>query len=80
MSKTLDCGCVIFSAGSFKFCPTHAAASTLLEALEAAGDLWGYLPFDSGADIQEVAQRVAKLQRAAILAAKGEQEVTSDAN
>lgn len=34
MSKTLSCGCVIFSAGSFKFCPLHDAASDLLVALE----------------------------------------------
>ena len=47
-----------------------ASAPKLLKALKAAGELWGYLPFDSGADIQEVAQRVAKLQRTAIEEAK----------
>lgn len=35
MSKTLDCGCIIFSAGSFKFCPTHTAAPAMLAALKA---------------------------------------------
>ena len=34
MSKTLDCGCVIYSAGSFTFCKLHASAPALLEALE----------------------------------------------
>ncbi|KKK92997.1 hypothetical protein LCGC14_2697250 [marine sediment metagenome] len=55
---------------SIEPCPLHAHADELLKALKAAGELWGYLPFDSGADIQEVAQRVAKLQRTAIEEAK----------
>ncbi|MEE9149947.1 MAG: hypothetical protein V3U27_21425 [Candidatus Tectomicrobia bacterium] len=48
----------------------RATNEKLLAALEAAGELWGYLPFDSGADVQEVAQRVATLQRAAIQEAR----------
>ena len=42
----------------------------LLAALKAAGELWCWLPFDSGADIQEVSQRIAKLQRVAIVEAE----------
>ncbi len=42
MSKTLDCGCVIYSAGRFTFCKLHAQAPALLEALEKA------LPFITG--------------------------------
>ncbi len=58
-----------FKTGALKSataCTLHAAAPEMLKALKAGGELWSYLPFDSGADIQEVAQRVAKLQRAAI--------------
>jgi hypothetical protein len=51
-------------------CPVHAAAPALLEALEAADDLWEMLPFDSGEDIAKVAERVQKIQSAAIEATK----------
>lgn len=34
MSKTLECGCVIWFAGSFTFCHLHDAAPRLLEALK----------------------------------------------
>ena len=51
-------------------CDCDYTISELLKALKAAGELWSWLPFDSGDDIQRVANRVAKLQRDAIEEAK----------
>ena len=36
------------------------------KALRAAHDLWSYLPFDSGADIDETARHTRKQQNAAL--------------
>ena len=44
----------------------------LLEALEAGNELWGWLPFDSGEDIQQAAKKVRIIQQAALAEAKGE--------
>ena len=42
----------------------------LLKALEAGDELWAMLPFDSGADIAEIAERVRETQYTAIDRAK----------
>jgi len=47
-------------------------APKLLAALKALEELWGWMPFDSGADIQETAERLAKQAREAIREAKGQ--------
>lgn len=61
------CKCLALACGQIVFCPTHAAAPAMLEALEVAEKCMANLPHSWGVDIAEL-PRI----RAAIRAAKGE--------
>ena len=69
MSKTLDCGCVIFSASSFTYCHLHEAAPDLLSAL---GDMLSYATSDP--DQLLISPGAIRRSRAAIEAAIGRKD------
>lgn len=67
---TLECGCLLTSAG-LEWCPLHKAAGALLEALEAYQRCWAEPPPHGAYAIMEEAAKAAYLQaRAAIAEAR----------